>query len=509
MPTIAKPSAGEDVRKLHNYVRELVNRTNALLNMTAKVEGRIIGFGGLEVSGSDARLKIYAKPTPGLGGTNKRPIGLTISSSQNPVEYGGTVFWGAVLGATDAKGTIQFYIDGGAFGGPIDVAGGSVASPTITGGSQLSVGNHIIQASFSGDAQYFPVSASLIQVVHGLNRPTVAAFGNPNPAVAGDNTVYPPVPGDKIFLGANVTAQNPIPPAPNITGYVRFFVNGRNVGDFPLVFLSGQTWRAVTGNKAAEFGVGNTQVQAMYLGDNNYGSATDTYTQTVKALSKVSLTIDPNPVQPDHPISFYVSVSGTAGKPVPTGTVSLSVSGVPYLSPQNLSNGQTTFYVPNGLPVGQYALAAYYGGDSRYAVDYGDVVTLIVRVEDPVPASIGIFPGFSKSTVVVITFEALNSDGSHFDFNGPLNLQATGSAFSANSAPDPIIMQFDGGVITALPTIGAGVTIGVLNMVNGKDTRQIAIGGFPTDYDTQASANFNFERRGVVTPSVYFSWVFI
>lgn len=130
MATIQKPKRGEDVRLLHRYVSELVKGVNTLMNMTATMQGRISGLGTLKFFDHSAELRIETGD-PGipavLGGTAKKSTVCNVVSSVNPSEFGASVYWTATV-AHDAKGTIQFFIDGVAWGGPVTVVAGLARS---------------------------------------------------------------------------------------------------------------------------------------------------------------------------------------------------------------------------------------------------------------------------------------------------------------------------------------------------------------------------------------------
>lgn len=111
-----------------------------------------------------------------------------VSSSLNPSTYGQSVTFTASVNPVLDGGTVQFKIDGADFGTPVTLSGGSASSAAI---STLSVGNHTVTATYSGDTNFnSSTSPPLTQTVNKAAL-TVAAndasrlYGAPNPAFRG------------------------------------------------------------------------------------------------------------------------------------------------------------------------------------------------------------------------------------------------------------------------------------------------------------------------------------
>ena len=84
-------------------------------------------------------------------------------------------------------GSVQFKIDGIAFGSPKTLDGGSQAQSDPIGG--LSAGDHAITADYSGDANFTASSAPLTQTVHMADTTTVVG-SNHNPSVHGQAVTF-------------------------------------------------------------------------------------------------------------------------------------------------------------------------------------------------------------------------------------------------------------------------------------------------------------------------------
>jgi len=74
--------------------------------------------------------------------------GTAVASSLNPSAYGQSVRFTATVTGNSPTGTVQFNIDGSAFGSPVTLAFGSASSASI---ATLAVGTHTVTAVYSGD----------------------------------------------------------------------------------------------------------------------------------------------------------------------------------------------------------------------------------------------------------------------------------------------------------------------------------------------------------------------
>lgn len=362
------PKAGEDCRSLYKYVNQLVNETNALINMSGVFEGRvrgIMGMGFLRLVGNAAELRINTLGGDLQGGDTKRFTDIALVASANPANFGDPVHFTAFI-AVDATGLIVFYDNGVAFG-VIAVSGGVAVSPTR---SNMPSGAHAITAAYGGDFGYFPATVSLIEQINALQPPIVAVVAIPNPARKGIDFVK--------FI-ANVTGQNPIPPAPNITGEVAFYIDGSFFTRRTLVFLTGDTWRADTSDDPINYlGFGDHEILARYEGDNHYGAATDTTTLRVKDGANVVLSVEPNPVPLNTTVTLTCVVSHNG--PTPTGTVQFADEGGNIGGPVALVNGVASLDVASGNTARTFNIIGHYSGDGNYLPDDSNVVVLNVAV---------------------------------------------------------------------------------------------------------------------------------
>jgi hypothetical protein len=91
------------------------------------------------------------------------PVGIAVptvgvSSSLNPSVYGQAVSFTATVTGASPTGSVQFNIDGSAFGSPVTLASGTATSGTT---STLSPGTHTVTAVYSGDTNNAQGTGSL------------------------------------------------------------------------------------------------------------------------------------------------------------------------------------------------------------------------------------------------------------------------------------------------------------------------------------------------------------
>jgi len=424
MPT--EPKQGEDVRLLYKIVREIAQGTNALLNMTGTMDGRahgIFGEGGLRVTETSAELRIdTAGQGAGIDQFVKQTTAVNLVSSKNPSDIGIYISFAAYV-STRATGTITFIIDGANFG-TYNVVNGAAGSSSL---NTLTPGQHSIRAHYSGDNLFNSADGSISQVVNGPNPPTVDVKGQPNPSRKGI---------DNVIFVATVTGVNPIPPAPNITGSVDFYIDGSFFQTVALTHLSGQQWQAKT-SPINWLSFGNRIILARYTGDRNYGTAYNSYTQNVVGTANVVLTINPNPVPPNSGLTLRATVSGSFG--VPTGTVQFSGPHGNIGGPVGLSGGVAALGIGSGPTEGNFGIAATYSGNNNYTSAVSPVVNLVVKVPELVPTAWVWIPpaGFSVYEGQAITQQLQGLDGTdNSTYDGPItcDMQAVLDVYLADGS---------------------------------------------------------------------------
>jgi hypothetical protein len=364
---IAEPKSGQDSRTLWKYVTGLVESCNQLLNMTATMDGRARGIGALRVYGNRAEMRINTgSEGQDVGGGSKQHTPINLVSSNNPSTWFDSIFW--VCGvASDATGTVQFYIDGAGWGGPVTVSGGLAFSAVNT---NLRPGNHSIYAHYSGNWKYFDEWVGFVQIVNGLTAPAIAAIGNPDPV---------PQNGNFQFV-SSLLFFDPIPPAPAPTGVVQFYVDDVFERSANIEINGGpQNYSALTPFFAADYTLGVHNGRARYTGDSHYGEASTTFQFRVQRVGNAALEVDPNPAVHNTLVTFTATIEHQGGQ-VPTGTIQVYFNGVPYGGLRTLNGNAQVIFSRSDLVIGSYDVYYHYNGDTRYAALDSEHVDLEVTL---------------------------------------------------------------------------------------------------------------------------------
>jgi hypothetical protein len=299
---------------------------------------------------------------------NKANSTLGLTSSSNPSVFGQPVTFTATVAAGapatgTPTGTVSF-LDGG---NPI---AGCTSVALQTGQAQcqpgsLSVGNHTITATYSGDVSFNTSNGSLTgnpQVVNKAGS-TLGLTSSLNPSVFGQS----------VSFTATISATAPGAGTP--TGTVQFLDGGNPIaGCTSVAVAAGQ---AVC--SASALSVGNHTVTAAYSGDGNFNTSNGSLTgnpQVVnKANTSVGLTSSQNPSVFGQPVTFTATLSVTApGAGTPTGSISFLDGGNPIAACTNvaLSGGQAQCQ-PGSLSVGNHTITAAYGGDGNFNTSNGSL----------------------------------------------------------------------------------------------------------------------------------------
>ena len=322
------------------------------------------------------------------------------SSSSSTIAHGGSVTFTAKVTATPnvgpgPTGTITFSVDGGPTLGVVPLTNGQAQITT----SSLPGGNLTIDASYSGDANYWPSASDFGETVTLL--PATVSLATSSSSLAGGSPVT--------FTATVAPTQTG---GPTLTGTMQFLyyfnANGTNTNLGSAVTISNGNAQLTTTTVPG----GTVFVAARYNGDSNYASSVSspvtetvskiTTTETFSASSSSALT--------NTYVTFNVQVlpAVTGGIPL-TGTVQLMANGASVDSQAIFPTGQVpllNFFPTTG---GTYQVQAVYSGDSSYSSSTSSTITVTVtqasRFEISAnPTSITISaPGKSASTTLTFT----------------------------------------------------------------------------------------------------------
>ncbi len=190
-----------------------------------------------------------------------------VSSSANPSVSGQSVTFTATVTATSPgggtpAGTVTFK-DGATTLGTGPLSGGTATFAT----SSLNTASHSITAVYGASADFNTSTSSTLSQVVGAGNASVAVTSSVNPSIVNQS----------VTVTATVTAGSPATGSP--TGTIQFVVDGIYFVGSPVALSAG----AATSGNLPGLTQGDHTVAAIYSGDSNFNSVTNTLTQTVTA----------------------------------------------------------------------------------------------------------------------------------------------------------------------------------------------------------------------------------
>ena len=285
-------------------------------------------------------------------GQSLSPTTTTLGSSQNPSTYGQNVTFTATVSPSAATGTVELF-DGPTALGAAPLTGGSASLST----SALSVANHSITASYSGDTTYSTsTSLVLVQTVNSNSviSTTTSLTSSPNPSAY----------GQAVMFTATVSSGSGTP-----SGAVTFFDGSTTLGTSAL------NASGVAALSTSSLSGGTHSITAQYGGDSNYSaSASPAVSQTVnKADTTTTLTSSRNPSNNGQRVTFTAAISPSTA----TGSVQF-FDGYAWLGTVPVGSGKASF-TTSSLSPGSHSITAQYSGDAAYNGSTSAVLTQTVR----------------------------------------------------------------------------------------------------------------------------------
>jgi hypothetical protein len=366
----------------------------------------------------------------------------TLTAAPSPATFGATVAVTAtvqptVAGSPTPTGTVVVRE-----GATTLASGPLVAGQLVFNTATLSIGNHILTASYSGDSNFIPSSAPALTqaVLQAATTTTLASSANPSTL------------GDTVTITATVTGAGTVPP----TGRIIFLEGSDTLNNVSLT--NGQASLAMPA-----LSVGSHVFTAVYTGDTNYKSSQSaSLTQTVnQANTTTTLSAAPNPVTFGQLVTLLATITSSRG--TPTGTAvfydgATVVGAVPFGT-----NGQATF-TTSTLAVGSHTFTARYNGDSNFTASTSAAFTQTVS------------PGNSTTTFV--------SSANPLAYAQPVTFTATVSGF--------------GGTPTGTVTFQEGDTLLGKSSLTAAGTATLTTNGF-TGGNHTVIASYSGDRS--FTPS--------
>jgi ELWxxDGT repeat protein len=260
-------------------------------------------------------------------------------------------------GMTSLTGTVTF-ADGPAILGTATVANGRAVLLV----SNLAVGNHPIEATYSGDGNYSPSSATLTQTITAATVTTTTTI-TPSTTAA--------VVGDQIALSAHVIpAVGTATPTGSVT-----FREGATLLGAVVIDHSGQALLLTN-----SLGTGTHSITATFGGAGIFsGSTSAPVSITVKLGARARLTAGADSVTAGQGVTLTANVAAAAGGALqPAGSVTF-YDGTRSLGTAALQNGVAHLTTGAFHTVGLHRLTATYGGNSLFPTTTAGTVYLNVR----------------------------------------------------------------------------------------------------------------------------------
>ena len=284
-----------------------------------------------------------------------------VSPSSGSASYGAPVTVAVavapVAGAAGTPtGTVQFYVNGVAYGNPVNLTNNS-ASITITG---LAATNNSISATYSGDNNFAGSTSNTLTV-------NVALAASTTTLIASISSATPVSPGTSVTLTATVSSSiSGIAP----TGTVTFTGNGTTLGIVPI------STTGVAALTTTALPTGSYSIVATYSGDSGFAGSTSSAVPVAVLTPGYQVSGAPTALTVAAPgsVSTTFTVTPISGY---TGGIDMACSGLPANAQCSFTPGELTF-LANGS-----------GGVSPSS----QVVTLNVTTGTPPPSTIAwVFP---------------------------------------------------------------------------------------------------------------------
>jgi hypothetical protein len=356
--------------------------------------------------------------------------GVTLTSSANPAIATSSVTFSATIAAPQGvaiTGTVTFK-DGATVLGTGNVGAGGVAAFSS---STLTVGQHPIVASYSGDANNLAATSSVLLQTVQIAGTSVTLISSANPALA----------GAPFTLTSTVTGTGT---GGSVTGTVTFEDGTATLGAANLNSAGVATFQ-VSG-----LSPGLHSIIAVYGGDGyNSQSSSPVLAENVVQATTVALTSSQNPSLALDPVTFTAKVANSGSRP-PTGTVVLR-DGTTVLGSVTLDATGTASFAVTSMAFGQHPISAAYGGDTVDLASVSATMTQSVQLRptsEVVTASSTSLTGGQQVTLIAV-----------LRFSGPVaaagnvTFTSNGATLGTTAIDSTGVATFTANLLTNSPTV--------------------------------------------------------
>ena len=300
----------------------------------------------------------------------------TALSNNATYPYGGIITLRAQVAGVSGQGTATGNIVLTDSGAPLD--GGTFrlnsTSNTEDQSRALAPGNHVIAASYSGDASFNPSASSpvSINISRGQTSTSIQA-GTPVLSLA-SNLILTVQVSASGYGSASQRGYGASAPS----GFVTFTSGGLVLGAAPLTQNAYPATSSDSGSvtfilPASQLPIGDSSITATYPGDTNYNASTSpavaiTVTGATQSATLTTLTESAAQVTSGAPYTFTATVASLIppGTPTPTGAVTFYVDGRPGATAPVLSGVASVTNNQISIAPGPHFINAVYSGDALY-----------------------------------------------------------------------------------------------------------------------------------------------
>jgi len=364
---------------------------------------------------------------------------ISVSTSQNPSVLGTPVTYTIQVSAINPgtgtpapTGAVTLFDGSNVLSTP---ALSQSCGATCTGASfttALPVGGHVLSASYLGDLNYQAGSGGQMNEI--VNK-IVSTLNLTSSVPAGS------VASQVITFTAQIQPNPPVG-VPYPTGQIGFFMDGATqIGAASLA--SGVATLSTT------LPAGNHQIQAFYVGDNNWSAAQSIYLAQVvgTATTTTQIVSSANPSVYGQPVVVTVTVAVPYPGTVPaTGTVQLYDGGNAIGNPLSANNGTFSTTLTN-LSVGTHSITAEFQANGSFSQSTSASLSQIVN-KAPTVTTVAAMPNSSTSNQS-ITLTAVVSVPATW----PLSVAPTGTVQFVDATTSQVLgsapLNSVGGVWTA------------------------------------------------------------
>jgi len=327
-----------------------------------------------DYGGSETGLGYQASSATTSQEVDKDVASLTLGSSVNPSYLGQPVTFTATASNSNGAGgtgvtptgTVNFYDNGSTTAlGTCTLSSGACTMITST----LTVGTHVITASYGGDTTDSTATATLSpnQVVQ-TNTTTVTVASSKNPSYYGDS----------VSFTATAVGSYGTPAGTIYFNDVTATTVSLGTGTLTAGTATNTSSTTYTNNTLS---VGTHLIQASYNGDGIHDASTsNTITQVIQPVyTPVSvLSCSPNPAEVQTTVICTDTLTATVG--VPTGTITF-YDGTTSLGSTTLTASTTSSSAAlstSALSIGVHSLTAVYTRNGAYLASTSNTVTEII-----------------------------------------------------------------------------------------------------------------------------------